>query len=149
MSRPIATPRPLPMRPETIRRKGAPPHSAHTHDTTIFVRDLEVMARIGVHPHEHGRTQRILVDVELDMGPLPAPKDDRLAGTVDYEALSLAVEDLARREHTQLVETLAHRILDWCFRDERVQAARVSLSKPEALTHAGAAGCTVRRLRAS
>lgn len=114
--------------------------------TTMFrvsLRRLEVMAAIGVHPHEQGRTQRVLVDVEIDVGETPPPADDRLGGTIDYQAVARAVEAIAREGHVQLVETLAQRVAAWCLEDPRVQAVRVRVDKPEALRNAGSAGCEI------
>lgn len=158
MSGPLRAPppRPMPDKPETIRTRARRQADAEREaaagdpggSVTIFIETLEVMARIGVHPHEHGRTQRIFVDVQLDLGPAPAPADDRLGETVDYEALAGAVESMCRADHVQLVETLAERIIAWCFKDARVRAATVRIAKPEALSHAAAAGCVVRRVRA-
>ena len=36
---------------------------------TVFVRGLEVEAAIGVHDHELGRTQPLVLDVELQLAP--------------------------------------------------------------------------------
>ncbi|MCG8441271.1 MAG: dihydroneopterin aldolase [Caulobacterales bacterium] len=115
---------------------------------TVSIRQLEVMASIGVHPHEQGRTQRVLVDVELDLAASAPPREDRIAETVDYESIARAVEALARRGHVQLVETLADAIAAWCLEDDpRVRRARVRVEKPEALRNAAAAGCEITRER--
>ncbi len=138
-------PRPMPARPETIRTRAQ--REASRRGTLVFLRGLQVDASIGVHPHEHESRQLILVDVELDLGPLPPPRDDRLAETVDYQRLAAAVTAMAREGHVQLVETLAHRIAEWCLTDARVRGARVRIEKPAALAHAAAAGCDVTRRR--
>jgi dihydroneopterin aldolase len=119
-----------------------------TAGTAVFVRGIEVMASIGVHPHEMETRQRVLVDVDLDLGDLPPPADDRLAETIDYQEIARHVESLARGEHVQLVETLAERIAAWCLEDERVVAATVRVEKPEALHNAAGAGCVITRRRA-
>lgn len=143
-----AKPRPLgERRPETIRRRGAAPATDGARAVKVFVRGVEVSASIGVHPHERESRQRVLVDVELDLGALPATKKDRLAETVDYQAVAKAVEDLAREGHVQLVETLAERIAQWCLKDKRVVAAKVRVEKPEALVNAAGAGCEITRAR--
>lgn len=137
--------KPLPARPETIRTRAQ--RDAARRGSVVFLRGLQVDASIGVHPHERESRQLILVDVELDLGSLPPPRDDRLAETVDYQRLATAVTAMAREGHVQLVETLAHRIADWCLADPRVRGARVRIEKPAALAHAAAAGCDVTRRR--
>ena len=112
--------------------------------TKIFVKGLEVQASIGVHPHEYASTQPIIIDIELDMGALPAPEDDRLAETLDYSAAADKAAELAQEAHVQLVETLASRIAAWALKtDERVLSCTVSISKPHALINADFAGVTI------
>jgi dihydroneopterin aldolase len=130
------------MRPEVIRtRRGA--DEVNLKSWRVFIEELEVLAAIGVHPHEHDTHQRILIDVDLDMTGAKTPREDRLAETLDYEAVSKAVVDMAREGHVQLVETLAERIARWCMKDARVACARVRVIKPEALTNARGSGCEV------
>ncbi len=142
---------PLPLRAETIRtRAQRAADRAVARDTwMVEVCGLRVAARIGVHPHEHGRTQPIIVDVTLDMSGAPTPSQDRLGETLDYQAVADAVADMAGAQHVQLVETLAQTIADWCLSDPRVDAATVRIAKPEALAAAQSAGCTLTRRRAS
>lgn len=116
--------------------------------TRIFVRGLEIEASIGVYPHEHESTQPIIVDVEIDIGDTPPPKDDRLHETVDYETVSIKAAEIAKAEHVQLVETLAQRIADWCLSsDPRVVACAVRIAKPQALKNADVAGVEIVRRR--
>lgn len=135
----------MPRRPETIRTRAQ--REAARRTTSVFLRGLQVDASIGVHPHEYESRQLILVDVELDLGVLAPPRGDRLGETVDYQRLATAVTEIARTGHVQLVETLAHRIAEWCLLDARVRGARVRIEKPAALAHAAAAGCEVTRRR--
>lgn len=112
--------------------------------TKIFVRDLQVHASIGVHPHEHETTQPIIIDIELDMGAMPSPKDDRLAETLDYALVADMAAKFAGEAHVQLVETLAARIARWALAgDKRVKAARVRIAKPQALINAQSAGVEI------
>jgi len=60
----------------------------------IFVEGLLIQANIGVHPHEYEGTQPILMDISLDMGPMPAPKDDRLHETLDYGLVAEKAEEI-------------------------------------------------------
>ena len=114
----------------------------------IFVRGLLVQASIGVHPHEHESTQPIMIDIELDMGDMPAPTEDRLHETLDYSLVAEKAEQIALEAHVQLVETLADRIADWALSaDKRVQACAVRISKPQALLKADAAGVEIVRRR--
>jgi len=109
--------------------------------TKIIIKGLEVLASIGVHPHEHEETQMIIIDIELDMGSMPTPEDDMLAETLDYAHVADKAAEFAQEAHVQLVETLAGRIADWALgADKRVQACTVRIAKPHALINAETAG---------
>jgi dihydroneopterin aldolase len=117
-------------------------------NTKIFVRGLELQASIGVHPHEYESTQLIRIDIELDMGGMTPPDDDRLNETLDYSLVADKAAEFAQEAHVQLVETLAERIARWALEeDARVQVCMVSIAKPHALVNAEAAGVefTLRR----
>ncbi|MGJ8559887.1 MAG: dihydroneopterin aldolase [Litorimonas sp.] len=127
-----------------LRRLGRKPVAS----TRIFVRGLLIQASIGVHPHEHEQTQPVIIDIELDMGGMDLPKDDRLHETLDYGLVAEKAEELALEAHVQLVETLAERIADWALSaDARVQRVAVSIAKPQALLKADLAGVEVVKTR--
>jgi len=116
--------------------------------TRIFVKGLMIQASIGVHPHEYEATQPIIIDIELDMGGMDLPSEDRLHETLDYGVVAEKAEDIALEAHVQLVETLAERIADWALAaDPRVQRCAVSISKPQALLKADFAGVEVIKTR--
>ncbi len=96
----------------------------------VFVTGVKVQAEIGVYRHEIGRVQPLIVDVELDV---PTDASDRLADTLNYEAILQAAKDVAAGGHIALVETFAHRLALRCLADPRVTRARVRVEKPLAL----------------
>lgn len=96
----------------------------------VFVTGVKVQAEIGVHRHEIGRVQPLVVDVELDV---PTNASDRLAETLNYEAVLRAAQEVAASGHIALVETFAHRLAGRCLEDARVTRARVRVEKPLAL----------------
>ena len=112
----------------------------------IFIRNLELLARIGIHGHEQGMPQPIRINVELDTDANPT--GDRLDEVVDYEAVANAIRAIVAAGHVNLAETLAQRIADSCLTDPRVRAVRVRVDKLHALHGAEAAGVEIERRRA-
>lgn len=111
----------------------------------VFVSGLNVQAEIGVHRHEIGRVQPLVVDVELDV---PSARAERLADTLNYETILAAAENVARQGHIALVETFAERLARACMADARVTCARVRVEKPLALApHAVGAGVEITLVR--
>ena len=114
----------------------------------VFLRGLELMARLGIHPHEKAAPQRIRLHVELlvqdDAAPSGIGRDD-LGRVVDYQHLVLLARDVVSAGHVLLVETLAERIAAAALADSRVERARVTVEKPEAFPDVEAVGVVVER----
>lgn len=111
----------------------------------MFVRDLVLEADIGVRAHEKGRRQRIRLN--LDLGVPDTEVADRLDSVVCYDDLIAAVRVVVGAEHVQLVETLAERIAEACFRDRRVMVARVRIEKLDVYADAESVGVEIERRR--
>jgi dihydroneopterin aldolase len=127
------SPLPFPVAPTTgdaPRREGL----------TVFVRGLKVEAGIGVHDHELGRLQTLVIDVTLELAPAPV---ERLADTINYETVAAAARAIVAEGHVGLVETFAERLATACLNDGRVRRCTVRIEKPGALDAAAAAGCEV------
>jgi len=107
---------------------------------TVFVRGLEIEAGIGVHDHEHGRLQTLVIDVTLSLDPHPV---ERLGDTVNYETVATAARLIAGAGHIGLVETFAERLAQACMEDGRIRRCSVRIKKPGALAGAVAPGCEV------
>jgi dihydroneopterin aldolase len=112
----------------------------HLTSRRIYVRALRLDVQIGVHAHEHGRAQPVVVDVEIDVKPAPVAE---LSDTINYEAVVECASALAAQGHVTLVETFADRLGAALFQDDRVLRVRVRAEKPEALAGADAAGVDV------
>ncbi|HEU4959751.1 MAG TPA: dihydroneopterin aldolase [Sphingomonas sp.] len=104
---------------------------------------LEITMRLGIHPDEVARPQRVQVAVTLyiDYGGTP-PRDD-IAEAVDYDFVRLGIVGLADR-HFRLQETLCEAIAALCFADRRVRGVRVRTTKPDIYPDA-AVGCEIVR----
>jgi dihydroneopterin aldolase len=113
--------------------------------TRVFVKGLKIEAQIGVHAHELGRAQPLILEVELDV-PVAGAQD--LSDTLNYEMIGEAARAIAAEGHIGLVETFAERVAHACLADPRVTRARVRVEKPLALApHAEAAGVEITLVR--
>jgi len=107
----------------------------------IFVSGLKVDAYVGIYAHERGRSQPLIIDVELDAAIAGA---EHLSETVNYELVAEAARALVASGHIGLVETFAEQLARACLADPRVSRARVRVDKPMALApHAASAGVEV------
>jgi len=112
----------------------------------VFIRNLEVLAQIGVHGHEKGKMQPVRINVDLAVEDA-AIIEDRLDQVVDYGAITRKIRGLIGKGHINLAETMAERIAAVCFEDARVKTARVRVEKLHALPGAESAGVEIERQR--
>lgn len=118
----------------------------------VFLRDLELLASIGVHPHEHRARQRVRVNIHLgvpDDGEAErAEGREDLGRVVDYEQVAGTVRAIVAAGHVRLAETLAERLARACLGcDTRIQLVRVRIEKLDIFPDAAAAGVEIERRR--
>lgn len=113
----------------------------------VFVRDLEMMALIGIYGHEKTDPQRIIVNIDLSVAEGDGPKGDDISHVVSYEIVVKKVEAIVAEGHINLVETLCEKIAASCLKDKRVMAARVRVEKPDIIPNARSVGVEIERMR--
>lgn len=114
---------------------------------TLYIQDLMCDAAIGVYHSEKGRTQKIIVNIVVQVNYVPKPLHDDLAEVLDYGLLRQAVLEIICSRHFHLQETLCEELVDFCFSVPSVKAAYVRLGKPEAFEDCAAVGCESFRIR--
>ena len=113
--------------------------------TNVFIRNLEVLARIGVHGHEHGKPQPVRINVWLTCRT--SAGSDKLDSVVDYEAVADNIRAIVASGHINLAESLAERIASSCLEDKRVEKARIRVEKLHALQGTESAGVEIERAK--
>jgi dihydroneopterin aldolase/2-amino-4-hydroxy-6-hydroxymethyldihydropteridine diphosphokinase len=103
----------------------------------------------GVLPEEKAQGQEFVVDVLLDVDLSRAADTDDLAHTVSYADVAADVVALVEGDPVDLIETLAGRIADAVLARPMVEAAEVTVHKPQAPVGVpfGDVAVTIRRER--
>ena len=114
----------------------------------LFIHNLVVPCAIGVHAHERRGTQRVQINVWVQVTDGERPHEDRIANVVSYETIVDGIRAIIDCGHINLVETLADRIIDLCLTDERAHCARVRVEKLDVYSDAAGVGVEVERSRA-
>lgn len=144
MNKPL--PSKLAVKPETNVFANAPAGLMH-----VFVHDYNLLASIGIHPHEKKDKQNIIVSVDLSIednaASSPSDVPQHISDVVCYENITNLISDLVRDKHIDLVEQLAEDIAQHCLNLPRVTLARVKVAKPDAIESAGSVGVTIERFK--
>lgn len=102
----------------------------------IVLTGLRVHTRVGWTEDERAVAQLLLIDLELSLsvrpGDHPGALGDELAATVDYADLAGRVAAVVAAAPRRLIETVAADVLAETLRDRRVDAATVTVHKPDA-----------------
>lgn len=112
----------------------------------IFIKDLQLMAVIGVYDHEKTAPQRVVANIDLTVLE-KSHIADQIEHVVCYHKVTGKIEAIAKNGHVNLLETLAENIASACLEDKRILAIRVKLEKPEALKQAASVGVEIERLQ--
>ena len=113
----------------------------------VFVRDLSIMAVLGIHEHEKLVAQRVIINIDLTVKERGGPLDDNIANVVSYEKVVDHIKDIVARGHVNLVETLAELIAGRCLENSWVLGARVRIEKPDIIAEAASVGIEIERVR--
>ncbi|TWB45426.1 dihydroneopterin aldolase [Nitrospirillum pindoramense] len=113
----------------------------------IFVRDLVVMAVIGIYDHEKRQAQRLRVNLDMMVLDRQGQRRDDIADVVSYEDGVNIVRDLAAQGHLNLVETFAETVAQRLLKDTRVHSVTVRVEKLDVFPDAASAGIEITRQR--
>jgi dihydroneopterin aldolase len=111
----------------------------------IFVRDLEMIASVGVYEFEKVRPQRIRVSIELNVGPRAPDATDTPDTVLSYENVVKATRAIVGTGHFHLIETLAERVAAECLNHYTVVSVKVKIEKPDIFPDAATVGIEIER----
>lgn len=111
----------------------------------VFVRDLELMASIGVFEVERRYEQRVVLSIDLWTADEYDGQSDRLADVIDYGEVIARARAIVDSGHVNLIETLADRIAKAVLEDRRVARVLVKIEKPDIVPGCRAVGVEIER----
>ncbi|HZL08216.1 MAG TPA: dihydroneopterin aldolase [Candidatus Dormibacteraeota bacterium] len=98
----------------------------------LYIKDLVVEGKHGVHPHEKETTQRFKVTAELTIDTSKATQSDGLADTINWSELRDMIVNIVQNKSFGLIERLAQELADQIMADQRVDKLVLSVDKLDA-----------------
>ena len=114
----------------------------------IFLNDFLIQANIGVYKHEKEITQPLRINIIAKVKNPININDDNLQSVVCYNQISKKIKKIIKSGHTILLEKLAEKIFQECFKNKRIETMKIRLEKLDAIQGAESAGIEVERSRA-
>ncbi|MGB5212758.1 MAG: dihydroneopterin aldolase [Anderseniella sp.] len=113
----------------------------------VFVRDLALIARVGIYEHEKRHPQRILVNIDCAVLEHGGALEDDIKNVVSYEKVVKNVKTIVQDGHVNLVETLAEKIADKVLKNRSIKRVRVRVEKLDIIPEASSVGIEIERTR--
>ena len=113
----------------------------------IFLNDFMIDANIGVYKHEKIKSQPLRINIIAKVKNPKKINDEKLYSVVCYNQISKKIKKIIKSGHTILLEKLAEKIFQECFKNKRIQTMKIRLEKLDAIQEAESAGIEVERSR--
>ena len=114
---------------------------------TVLIKDFIVNEIIGIHEHEKIKKQKIIFNLVIDVNQNTVPNDSDLNSIIDYEKITNKLKNLTKNKNYNFLESLAEDSFKEIFEDKRINAVKIKIEKPEAITNAKSVGIEVYKSR--
>lgn len=111
----------------------------------ILINDLMLNAKFGFYEYEKLKEQKILFNLKLFIMPKKY-EDKSLEEIVDYDQVINMIKKIIS-DPINFLETLADKIINEIFKDQRVFKVSIKIEKPEAIEKCKSVGYEVTKVR--
>lgn len=112
---------------------------------TIFLRDLEIDATIGVYEWEKRIRQKVCINLEMAADITQAAASHSIDDTLDYKAVAKRIVQFVEASHYELIESLIEKVAAMLIQEFNIPWLRITISKPQAVRGARDVGITIER----
>ena len=130
--------------PTDLNKKSKPKNTYK-----ILINELTLDAFIGIHDFEKKKKQKISISLSLDVNDNISGIEHKIENFVSYEHIVADIKSILKRGHIDLLETLGEKIVDLCFKDERVMTIKLKLEKLEVFKETSSVGIEIFRKKNS
>ena len=115
----------------------------------ILINELTLDAFVGLHDFEKKKKQKIAISLSLDVTDNISGIEHKIENFVSYEHIVDDIKSILKKGHIDLLETLGEKIVDLCFKDERVMTIKLKLEKLEVFKETSSVGIEIFRKKNS
>ena len=113
----------------------------------IFLNDMLLNAEIGIYKKEKNISQPLRVSMIAKVRNPKKINDKNIGSVVCYNQISKKIKKIVKSGHTMLLEKMAEKIFEECFKNKRIETMKIRLEKLDAIKEADSAGIEVERSR--
>jgi dihydroneopterin aldolase len=113
----------------------------------IFLNDMLLNAEIGIYKKEKNISQPLRVSMIAKVKNPKKINDKNINSVVCYNQISKKIKKIVKSGHIMLLEKMAEKIFEECFKNKRIETMKIRLEKLDAIKEADSAGIEVERSR--
>jgi len=115
----------------------------------VFVKDLVLKMSVGIHSFEKKKKQRVRFNVDIALNTNVFPDNKDLDSIVNYELVIKNINNIAKKKHYQLLETLAEEIFLKLFREKKIKKIKLRIEKLDIIKNTSSVGIEVEKSRSN
>jgi FolB domain-containing protein len=111
----------------------------------VLIKDLRVIAIVGIYEHERTTPQELVVNIALFTDTRQAAETDDINDCVNYQTIAEKVRAHAETSKRLTVEALAEDIARICLETPKVRRVTVGVEKTQAIAYTASVGVEIER----
>jgi FolB domain-containing protein len=111
----------------------------------VFIKDLRVMAIVGIYERERISPQELLINIALFTDTRHAAETDNINDCVNYGTVADRVKEHTETSKRLTVEALAEDLARICLETSQVQRVIVKVEKTQAISYTASVGVEIER----
>ena len=113
----------------------------------VFVKDLVLKTFVGIHSFEKKMKQRVRFNLDITLEQNLFFNNNDMTSIVNYETVIKNIENISKKKHYLLLETLADEIFLKLFREKKIKKINLRIEKLDIIKNTSSVGIEVEKSR--
>ena len=122
---------------------------SYNYKRKVFVRDLVLKISVGIHAFEKKKKQRVRFNIGILLDPNVFPNNKDLDSIVNYETVIKNINNITRKKHYPLLETLAEEIFLKLFREKKIKKIKLKIEKLDIIKNTSSVGIEIEKSKSN
>ncbi|MFW5805999.1 MAG: FolB domain-containing protein, partial [Bacteroidales bacterium] len=92
---------------------------------TIYIKDLLLRTEVGFNPHELGKKQDLMLNIAIEYITTGEEMSDDPSDALNYRDICKKIIGLVENNRYNLIEKVAHDVVDLIFKESRVNQVSI------------------------
>ena len=111
----------------------------------VFIKDLVLKIFVGIHSFEKKKKQRVRFNLDIVLDPNLFSNNNDMDSIVNYETVINNIDNITKKKHYPLLETLAEEIFLKLFREKKIKKIKLRMEKIDIIKNTSSVGIEVEK----